>query len=56
MKHSILCHVEQTFTKKTRKKQVSTMAFCYQLLLLPRTAASRYAVLLPLLPLLDQRQ
>jgi hypothetical protein len=32
------------------------MAFCRQLLLLLRPAASRYAVLPPLLSLLDQRQ
>jgi len=38
-----------TFTKKTQKEQVSTMAFCCQLLLLPRPAASHYAMLLPLL-------
>ena len=50
MKHGILCHEENM------KKQVSTMAFCCQLLLLSYTAASRYAVLPPLLPLLDQRQ
>ena len=43
-------------SKKTQKKQVSTMAFCSQLLLLPYAAASHYAVLPPLLPLLDQRQ
>jgi len=30
------------------------MAFCCQLLLLPRPAASRYAVLPPLLPLPQQ--
>jgi len=36
-------------TEKQHKKQMSAMAFC--LLLLPRPTASRYTVLLPLLPL-----
>ena len=41
---------------RRQKKQVSKMAFCRQPLLLPRPSASRYAVLSPLLPMLDQRQ
>ena len=56
MKHGNLCHMYRTFTKKTHRKQVSTMVFCCQLLLLLCPAASCYAVLQPLLPLHDQRQ
>jgi hypothetical protein len=56
----VLCHVQRfninMRTKKARqKKQVSTtMAFCCQLLLLARPAASRYVMLLPLAT--EQRQ
>jgi hypothetical protein len=52
----ILCRVQRTFSKQTKKspkKKVSMMAFCCQLLLLLRPPA---AVLLSLLLLLEQRQ
>ena len=48
-------HVTNIYYEDTKKK-VSMMAFCRQLLLLLHPAASRYAVLPSLLPLLDQRQ
>ena len=48
--------IPEIHKKNNTKKQVSAMAFCLLLLMRPATSRYTYTMLLPLLPLLEQRQ